>query len=82
MKFRLNYNLLNTAIEDLIKFIRLLLNEYNIPNHELFSKSLYKAKNYLSLIDRFITFAFIENIINYIKIRMWNITIRLLNVDI
>ena len=57
MKFRLNYNLLNTATEDLIKFIRLLLNECNVPNHESFPKSLYKAKNYLGLIDRFVTFA-------------------------
>ena len=57
MKFRSNYNLPNTAIEDLIKFIRLLLNECNVPNHESFPKSLYKAKNYLGLIDRFVTFA-------------------------
>ena len=57
IKFRLNYNLLNTATEDLIKFIRLLLNKFNVSNHELFPKSLYKAKNYLDLIDRFVTFA-------------------------
>ena len=57
MKFRLNYNLLNTATETLIKFVKILLKDCGNLNYELFSNSLYKAIKSLGLVDQFTSFA-------------------------
>ena len=57
MKFRLNYNLPNTATEALIKFVKILLKDCENINYESFSNTLYKAKISLGLVDQFTNFA-------------------------
>jgi len=53
MKFRLNYNLPNTATEALIKFVKILLKDCENINYESFSNTLYKAKKSLGLVTSF-----------------------------
>ena len=57
MKFRSSYNIPNTAIDNLIKFIKIVLKECKSIDHELFLTSLYMLRKSLGLIDRFTQFA-------------------------
>ncbi|CAG8617695.1 8373_t:CDS:1 [Funneliformis mosseae] len=57
MKFRLSYNLSNTAIDDLIKYIKIVLKDCKSINHKSFSNSLYILRKSLGLIDQFTQFA-------------------------
>ena len=57
MKFRSSYNIPNTAIDDLIKFIKIVLKECKSIDHESFPTSLYMLRKSLGLIDRFTQFA-------------------------
>ena len=57
MKFKSNYNIPNTATEVLIKFVKLLLKECGNPEHESFLNSLYMARKFLGIVDRFMSFA-------------------------
>ena len=56
MKFRMRFNIPETATESLIKFIKLLLREINGPTFENFPATLYKTRNILNLEDRFHSF--------------------------
>src|SRR6266480_5153262 len=57
MKFRSSYNIPNTAIDDLIKFIKIVLKECKSIDHESFLTSLYMLRKSLGLIDQFMQFA-------------------------
>ena len=56
MKFRIKFNIPETATESLIKFMKLVLNEIGGDNFNTFPKSLYLAKKALGLNDRFQSF--------------------------
>ena len=57
MKFRSNYNLLNTATEVLIKFVKILLKDCENIDYKSFPNTLYKVKKSLGLVDQFTSFA-------------------------
>jgi hypothetical protein len=56
MKFRMRFNIPETATESLIKFIKLLLGEIGGLAFENFPATLYKARNILNIEDRFHSF--------------------------
>ena len=57
MKFRSSFNVSNTAIETLLKFIKMILKQYGNVDHESFPNSLYMLRKSLGLVDRFTQFA-------------------------
>ena len=57
IKFRSSYNIPNTTIDDLIKFIKIVLKECKSIDHKSFLTSLYMLRKSLGLIDRFTQFA-------------------------
>ncbi|GBC23995.2 hypothetical protein GLOIN_2v1786147 [Rhizophagus irregularis DAOM 181602=DAOM 197198] len=57
MKFRSSHNIPNTAIEELIQFIKIILKVCKNINPESFPNSLYMLRKALGLIDRFTQFA-------------------------
>ena len=57
MKFRSSHNIPNTAIEELIQFIKIILKVCKNINHESFPNSLFMLRKALGLIDRFTQFA-------------------------
>ena len=57
MKFRSSHNVSNTAIEELIQFVKILLKVCKNIDHESFLNSLYMLRKTLCLIDRFSQFA-------------------------
>ena len=57
MKFRIRFNISETATEVLIKFIKLVLRETGNDDFSTFPDSLYLARNALGLKDRFHSFA-------------------------
>jgi len=56
MTFRTKYNILETATDSLIKFMKLVLNEINRDMFNTFLDSLYLVKNVLKIKDRFQSF--------------------------
>jgi len=57
MKFRSSFKLPNTAIEVLIKFVKIILEECGGHEYESFPESLYSARRTLGLVDQFVSFA-------------------------
>ena len=57
MKFRSSYNIPNTAIDNLIKFIKIVLKECKSIDHKSFPISLYMLRKSLGFIDQFTQFA-------------------------
>ncbi|GBB89973.1 hypothetical protein RclHR1_16820005 [Rhizophagus clarus] len=57
MKFRSSHNIPNTAIEELIQFIKIILKVCKNINYESFPNSLYMLRKKLGLFDRFTQFA-------------------------
>ncbi|RGB28745.1 hypothetical protein C1646_767424 [Rhizophagus diaphanus] len=57
MKFRMRFNIPETATKSLIKFIKLLLEEIGDTAFENFPITLYKARNILNIEDQFHSFA-------------------------
>ncbi|GBB90538.1 hypothetical protein RclHR1_17510007 [Rhizophagus clarus] len=57
MKFRSSHNIPNTAIEELIQFIKIILKVCKNINYESFPNSLYMLRKKLELFDRFTQFA-------------------------
>jgi hypothetical protein len=53
MKFRMRFNIPETATESLIKFTNLLLREIGGPTFENFPDTLYRTRKILNLEDRF-----------------------------
>lgn len=56
MNFRIKFNLPNTAIDALIKFIKLLLEDVDGVKFESFCSSLYTANKSLGISDAFVKF--------------------------
>jgi hypothetical protein len=56
MSFRTRFNLPETGTESLIKFIRIILTEISDSEFDEFLNSLYMARNYLGLQDKFLIF--------------------------
>jgi len=56
MSFRKRFNILKTATESLIKFMKLLLTEIGGPDYDEFPNSLYMARSIMGLRDHFQTF--------------------------
>ncbi|RHZ77570.1 hypothetical protein Glove_176g78 [Diversispora epigaea] len=56
MSFRIKFNLLETATESLIKFIKLLLSEIGNSEFDTFPNSIYMTKKELGLRDDFYSF--------------------------
>ena len=61
MKFRMRFNIPETATESLIKFTNLLLGEIGNPTFENFPDTLYKMRKILNLEDRFHSFVACTN---------------------
>jgi len=53
MKFQARFNISETAIESLIKFIKLVLNEFGGNDFENFSESLYRLRQMLGIENQF-----------------------------
>lgn len=56
MKFRMRFNIPETATESLLKFMKLVLEEVGCTTFENFPATLYKTRNILNLEDRFHSF--------------------------
>lgn len=61
MKFRIRFNISETATESLIKFMRLLLKEIDDNTFKDFPGTLHKARKFLGLKDQFHSFAACPN---------------------
>ncbi|GBB97644.1 hypothetical protein RclHR1_30210001, partial [Rhizophagus clarus] len=57
MKFRSSHNIPNTAIEELIQFIKIILKVCKNINYKSFPNSLYMLRKKLGLFNRFMQFA-------------------------
>src|SRR4051812_1625676 len=55
MNFQKKFNILKTATEALLKFMKLMLTKIK-KNFNIFSESLYKTRNILGLKNKFQTF--------------------------
>jgi len=56
MNFRIKFNLSDSAIEALLKFMKLVLIKIGGDEFESFCGSLYIAKKFLGLSDQFVSF--------------------------
>src|SRR5271170_669869 len=56
MNFRIKFNLLNTATDTLLKFMKLVLTEISGTKFELFCSSLYTANMFLGISNEFVKF--------------------------
>ena len=56
MNFRIKFNLSDTAIKALLKFMKLVLIKISGNKYESFYGSLYTAKKFLGLSDQFVSF--------------------------
>src|SRR5581483_10800458 len=56
MNFRIKFNLSNNAIEAFLKFMKLVLIKISGDKFESFCGSLYTTKNFLGLLDQFVSF--------------------------
>src|SRR5581483_8703980 len=56
MNFRIKFNLSDNIIEALLKFVKLVLIKISSNQFESFYRSLYTIKNFLGLLDQFISF--------------------------